>query len=95
MESENQNRTGILIVLSYYQQTSIIDLNMTPTMNLDPRVNASKSESLGDGNLTGKVGTALYVSPEMTDTSTRTHYNQVKHWGFLMIFIILCVFLSF
>ena len=56
-----------------------MDLNVTPALNLDPRVSTSKSESLGDGNLTGKVGTALYVSPEMMNTSSRTHYNQVTY----------------
>ncbi|ELU08630.1 hypothetical protein CAPTEDRAFT_220708 [Capitella teleta] len=38
---------------------------------------SSKSDSMDDGGgLTGKVGTALYVSPEMSDTQKRTHYNQ-------------------
>ena len=37
----------------------------------------STSGSLGDGGLTGKVGTALYVSPEMMDTKAKAHYNQV------------------
>ena len=51
-------------------------------MSLNPSVlmdqSSSKSDSLcADDGLTGKVGTALYVSPEMMDTTHRTHYNQV------------------
>ena len=32
----------------------------------------------GDGNLTGKVGTALYVSPEVMQGGGKVHYNQVR-----------------
>ena len=38
---------------------------------------SSRSGSLGDGNLTGRVGTALYVSPEMMIKQNRVTYSQV------------------
>lgn len=38
---------------------------------------SSRSGSLGDGNLTGRVGTALYVSPEMMIKQNRGTYSQV------------------
>jgi len=37
----------------------------------------SRSGSLGDGNLTGRVGTALYVSPEMMIKQNKVTYSQV------------------
>ena len=37
----------------------------------------SRSGSLGDGNLTGMVGTALYVSPEMMVKCNKITYSQV------------------
>ncbi len=44
---------------------------------LKSSVTDSQSESLGDGNLTGKVGTALYVAPEMMSAAKRVQYSQV------------------
>jgi hypothetical protein len=39
----------------------------------------SFSQEMGDGSLTGHVGTALYVAPELTATSgTKEVYNQVR-----------------
>lgn len=37
----------------------------------------SRSGSLGDGNLTGHVGTALYVSPEIMLKQNKVTYSQV------------------
>ena len=37
---------------------------------------ASQSDNLGDSQLTGKVGTALYASPEVMNSSFRIVYNQ-------------------
>jgi hypothetical protein len=61
------------------QQNTLVDLTINPNLTTsDLRMNvSSKSDSLDDGGLTGKVGTALYVSPEMTDAQKRTHYSQV------------------
>ena len=39
---------------------------------------SSRSGSLGDGNLTGMVGTALYVSPEMMSGENKVTYSQVS-----------------
>ena len=39
---------------------------------------ASGSELTGDALLTGKVGTALYVSPEIMNASKKLQYGQVK-----------------
>jgi len=47
------------------------------SFNSDPQVSMSMSGSIGDGNLTGNVGTALYVSPEMMHTLAKAHYDQV------------------
>jgi hypothetical protein len=38
---------------------------------------SSRSGSQGDGNLTGRVGTALYVSPEMMIKQNKGTYSQV------------------
>lgn len=41
----------------------------------------SFSENTGDGSLTGKVGTALYVSPEMMTGASKIVYTQVSIKG--------------
>ncbi|XP_074662114.1 eIF-2-alpha kinase GCN2-like [Tubulanus polymorphus] len=52
---------------------------------------SSKSASLGDGNMTGKVGTALYVSPEMMKAAARTNYTQkVDIYSLGIIFFEMC-----
>lgn len=38
----------------------------------------SFSQETGDGSLTGHVGTALYVAPELTMSGSKEVYNQVK-----------------
>ena len=45
----------------------------------DFNMSTSRSGSLGDGNLTGKVGTALYVSPEMMTGANKIIYSQVMY----------------
>ena len=53
-----------------------MDMSLNPSLLMDH--STSKSDSLmGTDGLTGHVGTALYVSPEVMDTTHRTHYNQV------------------
>lgn len=39
---------------------------------------SSRSGTSLDSNLTGKVGTALYVSPEMMKGGNKASYNQVN-----------------
>jgi hypothetical protein len=38
----------------------------------------SFSQEMGDGSLTGHVGTALYVAPELTTSGSKEVYNQVR-----------------
>ena len=38
----------------------------------------SGSDLTGDAMLTGKVGTALYVSPEIMNASKKLRYGQVR-----------------
>ena len=38
----------------------------------------SFSQEMGDGSLTGHVGTALYVAPELTTLGSKEVYNQVR-----------------
>ena len=58
------------------KQGDVMDLTQNLSMSMDFKNTSSKSDSLDNGNLTGKVGTALYVSPEMMDTSSKNQYNQ-------------------
>ena len=38
----------------------------------------SFSNDVGDFSLTGQVGTALYVAPELTTSGSKAIYNQVN-----------------
>lgn len=38
----------------------------------------SFSHEMGDGSLTGQVGTALYVAPELSTSGNKAIYNQVR-----------------
>jgi hypothetical protein len=38
----------------------------------------SFSQEMGDGSLTGHVGTALYVAPELTTSGSKEVYSQVR-----------------
>ncbi|KAH3854167.1 hypothetical protein DPMN_096706, partial [Dreissena polymorpha] len=52
---------------------------------------SSRSGSLGDGNLTGRVGTALYVSPEMMMQHSKVTYSQkVDIYSLGIIFFEMC-----
>ena len=74
-------------VVVFQRQTGVVDRGLNPTSGAagaaaaaDQRGQLScKSDSLGDGSLTSKVGTALYVSPEVMNTSAKTHYDQVRY----------------
>ena len=67
-----------------------MDMSLNPSLLMDH--STSKSDSLmGTDGLTGHVGTALYVSPEVMDTTHRTHYNQV---GTVCVSVCLSVCLS-
>ncbi|GAB6026062.1 hypothetical protein CHUAL_012266 [Chamberlinius hualienensis] len=52
---------------------------------------ASHSEGLGDGSLTGWVGTMFYISPEVADPRSRATYNQkVDIYSLGIIFFEMC-----
>ncbi|KAK7506996.1 hypothetical protein BaRGS_00001847, partial [Batillaria attramentaria] len=57
------------------KHTSMAETSMPTPAFLDNLLSSSRSGS-GDGNLTGKVGTALYVSPEMMTGGHKLHYDQ-------------------
>ena len=62
-----------------YQQNTLKDQTMLLTSASDIHASSSsRSGSLGDGNLTGMVGTALYVSPEMMSGENKVTYSQVS-----------------
>lgn len=60
---------------------SLLDISLTQATSFDISSKggaSSRSDSIGaDGYLTGKVGTALYVSPEMMNTDEKLYYTQV------------------
>ena len=58
---------------------SLVELSVAQSSSFDLSKHSSKSDSVGgmDGGMTGKVGTALYVSPEMMNAETKLHYTQV------------------
>ncbi|ESO93561.1 hypothetical protein LOTGIDRAFT_119057 [Lottia gigantea] len=52
---------------------------------------STRSNSMGDTELTGNVGTALYVSPEVMATGGKFHYNQkVDSYSLGIIFFEMC-----
>ena len=57
---------------------SVADFSLSASA-LEAAAAASGSESAvtADDGLTGKVGTALYVSPEIMDEAKKLHYTQV------------------
>ncbi|GFO47300.1 eukaryotic translation initiation factor 2-alpha kinase 4 [Plakobranchus ocellatus] len=67
-------------------------LDITLPSPQDQTVNASRSGfGSGDGNLTGKVGTALYVSPEVMQGGGKVHYDQkVDIYSLGIIFFEMC-----
>jgi hypothetical protein len=58
--------------------------HLTSTPAKDPAADGkptdvlSFSHEIGDGSLTGQVGTALYVAPELSTSGTKAIYNQVR-----------------
>ena len=71
----------------------MMDISLNPSLLMDH--STSKSDSLvGTDGLTGHVGTALYVSPEVMDTTHRTHYNQVGTVCETALCVCVCVCLS-
>ena len=58
-------------------QSNILDVKML-TLSAAGDNTESYSETTGDGSLTGKVGTALYVSPEMMTGASKIVYTQVS-----------------
>jgi hypothetical protein len=72
-----------LITDSYFRhfilffQSNILDVKML-TLSATEDNMESYSENTGDGILTGKVGTALYVSPEMMTGASKIVYSQVS-----------------
>ena len=44
--------------------------------------------SSGEGMFTGKVGTALYLSPEMMRGESKTRYDQVNLIAFLYCMVV-------
>ena len=82
----------LCILTMLQQQTSLLDLKMnldkSASMDMAHNVSSSKSMSMEDSELTGKVGSALYVSPEMLITSTRAQYNQVHVYSYLYVHLL-------
>ncbi|XP_013386608.1 eIF-2-alpha kinase GCN2 isoform X2 [Lingula anatina] len=73
------------------QQTSLLDVTLTSSTTLDIHVSSSQSSGCVDDSLTGKVGTALYVSPEMMVTGGKANYNQkVDIYSLGVIFFEMC-----
>lgn len=64
------------VAICWQQKTGLADSSMTAPSHLDP-LSSSRSGS-GDGDLTGEVGTALYVSPEMMKGGSKLRYDQVS-----------------
>ena len=64
------------VAICWQQKTGLADSSMTASSHLDP-LSSSRSGS-GDGDLTGEVGTALYVSPEMMKGGSKLRYDQVS-----------------
>lgn len=60
-----------------FLQSNILDVKML-TLSAAGDNTESYSETTGDGSLTGKVGTALYVSPEMMTGASKIVYTQVS-----------------
>ena len=60
------------------QQSGLLDMTLAPSgINISTAGTDSVDDAHGS-SLTGKVGTALYVSPEIMAAHARTHYNQVR-----------------
>lgn len=47
--------------------------------------NDDKEPDSPDASYTGRVGTALYVAPELNTTATKVHYNQAWYLNFTLL----------
>lgn len=55
-----------------------MDMTLAPSGINISAVGTDSVDDAHGSSLTGKVGTALYVSPEIMAAHARTHYNQVR-----------------
>ncbi|XP_055957482.1 eIF-2-alpha kinase GCN2-like isoform X1 [Patella vulgata] len=73
------------------KQSALLDASKQIGNVSDFYLSSSRSISLGDGNLTGNVGTALYVSPEVMASGGKLHYDQkVDIYSLGIIFFEMC-----
>ncbi|XP_069116071.1 eIF-2-alpha kinase GCN2-like [Argopecten irradians] len=73
------------------QQSALMDVSMLTNSLVADNQYSSTSGSIGDGHLTGKVGTALYVSPEMMTGESKIIYSQkVDMYSMGIIFFEMC-----
>lgn len=63
--------------ISIFQKGAFLDVTLPSAQDIGLSLSRSGYSS-GDGNLTGKVGTALYVSPEVMQGGDKVHYDQVS-----------------
>ncbi|CAL1531308.1 unnamed protein product [Lymnaea stagnalis] len=72
------------------KQGAMLDVTLPSPQDLGLNLSRSGCSS-GDGNLTGKVGTALYVSPEVMQGRGKVHYDQkVDIYSLGIIFFEMC-----
>ncbi|XP_060076346.1 eIF-2-alpha kinase GCN2-like [Ylistrum balloti] len=72
-------------------KSALMDVSMLTNSLVTESHYNSQSGSVGDGHLTGKVGTALYVSPEMMTGESKIIYSQkVDMYSMGIIFFEMC-----
>ncbi|XP_061166164.1 eIF-2-alpha kinase GCN2-like [Saccostrea echinata] len=92
LDSNDQVKIGDfgLATTSIINKSNILDVKML-TLSATEETMESYSETTGDGSLTGKVGTALYVSPEMMTGASKIVYSQkVDLYSLGIIFFEMC-----
>ncbi|XP_048732268.2 eIF-2-alpha kinase GCN2-like [Ostrea edulis] len=92
LDSNDQVKIGDfgLATTSIINKSNILDVKML-TLSATEDNMESYSENTGDGILTGKVGTALYVSPEMMTGASKIIYSQkVDLYSLGIIFFEMC-----
>lgn len=92
LDSNDQVKIGDfgLATTSIISKSNILDVKMLTLSAADDNLE-SFSENTGDGSLTGKVGTALYVSPEMMTGASKIVYTQkVDLYSLGIIFFEMC-----
>ncbi|KAK3093827.1 hypothetical protein FSP39_020697, partial [Pinctada imbricata] len=93
LDSNDQVKIGDfgLATTSIIPKSNLLDANMLTLSATDYNLSASRSGSGADGDLTGKVGTALYVSPEMMTGASKIVYSQkVDIYSLGIIFFEMC-----